>query len=49
METGVAIEIIQNQALVFISNMASTVVLSHGKWKSNKQSRFKAVKQTIKV
>ena len=32
MKTGVTIKIIENQSLVFISNMASTVVLSHGKW-----------------
>ena len=36
MQTGVQIKLIENQPMVFISNIASTMVLSHGKWDSNK-------------
>ena len=34
---------------IFISKMVRTMVLSHGKWESNKQWSFQALKQSIKV
>ena len=49
MHTGVAIKMIENQPVVFISSMASTIVLCLGRWESNKQLHFQAVKQRIKV
>ena len=38
MQTGVAIKMVENQTLIFISNMASTVVLSQGKRESNSRA-----------